>query len=303
MKILITGISGAMARQLARALHAQGHTVVGIDRRPWPDAPEGITVHRVDVRKRPAEEVFRTERPQAVFHMATVTYFSARADERTRINLGGTQAVWERSARYGVEQVIFVGRHTVYGAAADAPIYRDADEPLLAGTTFPTLADLVAADLWASTALWRYPDMRTAVVRLVYTLGPSRRGTLASYLSDRRVPTILGYDPLFQFMHEEDAVRALGLTLEHKLKGIFNIAGPQPLPLSVICRAVGQKALPVPAAAFASLTGRLGFSRLPKASINHLKYPVVVDDRPFREATGFSPRYDEQQTLEAFRWS
>lgn len=92
MKILITGISGAMARQLARHLLGQGHTVLGIDRRPWPDAPEGITVHRVDVRKRPAEEIFRTERPEAVIHMATVTYFSARADERNRINLGGTQA-------------------------------------------------------------------------------------------------------------------------------------------------------------------------------------------------------------------
>lgn len=303
MKILITGISGALARMLARRLAADDHTVLGIDRRPWPDPPPGVELFRVDIRKRPAEDIFRTRRPDAVVHMATVTHFSTRRDERTRINLGGTQAVWRHCERYGVAQALFIGRHTVYGAAPDAPLYRAEDEPLLAGTTFPSLADLVAADLWAGNALWRYPDVRTAVLRIVYTLGPSKRGTLASYLGGPRVPMVLGYDPLYQFMHEEDAVRAIAAALEAKVHGMFNIAGPQPVPLSLLCHATGRTGVPLPGPIFPSMLGRFGFPRLPRASINHIKYPIVVDASAFREATGFTHRFDEAQTMEAFRWA
>ena len=68
-------------------------------------------------------------------------------EERYRLNLNGTQSIWSYCERFKVKQALFVGRHTVYGAAADAPLYCKETEPLLAGTTFPTLADLVSADL------------------------------------------------------------------------------------------------------------------------------------------------------------
>ena len=146
MKVLITGISGALARRVTTQLIEGGHSVLGIDRRPWPDAPRGVKILRVDIRKRPAEDIFRKEKPDAVIHMATVTYITARKEERYRINLGGTRCIWEYCQNYGVKQALFIGRHTVYGAAPDAPLYRTEEEPLLAGSTFPSLADLVAGD-------------------------------------------------------------------------------------------------------------------------------------------------------------
>ena len=75
--------------------------------------------------------------------------------------------------------------------------------------SFPELADLVAADLYAGSALWRYPSFATSVLRMVYTLGPTGHGTLATFLRGTRVPTLLGFDPLFHFMHEQDVVNAL----------------------------------------------------------------------------------------------
>lgn len=302
MKVLITGIAGALARRVAETLAQDGHQVIGLDLRPWPDAPRGVTVHRVDIRKRPAEEVFRAERPDAVIHMATVTHVSHRREERYRINLGGTQVIWDHCHHYGVKQALFVGRHTIYGAAVDAPLYRTEAEPPLAVGTFPTLADLVAADLYAASALWRFPDLRTAVLRLVYTLGPSRRGTLANFLGEDRVPTVLGFDPLFHFMHEHDAAGAIVRALHADLAGVFNVAGPQPVPLSLLCRATGRKAVPFPELLYPRVLGRFGFPRLPRASISHVKYPVVVDGSTFRKATGFVPAYDEVQVMDAFRW-
>ncbi|MBU0550592.1 NAD-dependent epimerase/dehydratase family protein [Myxococcota bacterium] len=300
MRILITGIANALGRRMAERLVLEGEEVLGLDRRPWPDAPPGVTMFNVDVRKRPAEEAFRLQ-PDAVIHMATVTHLAARKEERYRINLHGTQAVLERCKAYGVKQVIFISRHTVYGAAIDAPLYRTEPEPPLAGSTFPNLADLVSADLFAGSAIWRCPAFKTCVLRLVYTLGPSMRGTLSQLLSTGRVPTIIGFDPLFHFMHEHDAADAILAALRAELRGVYNIAGPPPVPLSILAKGTGRKIAYIPEIMFPKVTGKLGLPALSPYAIKHLKYPVVIDNALFREATGFKHAYDEVTVMDAYR--
>lgn len=302
MKVLITGMAGKMGRLVAGLLSEAGHQVCGIDRRPWPGAPEGVTLHQLDIRKRATEEVFRSFRPEAVIHMATVTHITTRSNEdRYRINLYGTKAIFEHCHRYGARRAIFVGRHTYYGAAPDSHLYHKEDEPPIAVTTFPELSDLVAADLYAGTALWRFPDLDTAVLRICYTLGPARQGTLATFLRGLHVPMVLGFDPLFQFMHEQDAARAIQVAMESDLRGVFNVAGPDPVPLSLIIRETGSKPIRVPEPLFRLALGRFGLPRLPPGAIEHIKYPVVVDAGAFREATGFQHRIDEDETMRAFR--
>jgi UDP-glucose 4-epimerase len=299
VKILIAGASGAMGRKLALRLLREGHAVVGIDRRPWNDAP--VEFHEVDVRKRAAEEVFRKTRPQAVVHMATVTSLAVPGEERHRINLGGTRAVFEYSRAYGVEHCVFVGRHTFYGAGPDAPLFHTEDEPPMELNSFPELADLVAADLYAATALWRSPQVTTTVLRVCYTLGPSGDGTLARFLRGKHVPMSLGFDPLFQFMHEDDVVTALVATMGRRPRGVFNVSGPQPLPLSCVVREAGRVPVHLPAVVIAGLLGRFGLPKLAPGALSHVKYPVVVDARAFREATGFTHAYDEIETIRSFR--
>jgi UDP-glucose 4-epimerase len=299
VRVVIPGASGAIARKVAVRLKEEGHEVVGIDRRPWLDAP--IEFHNVDVRKRGAEDVFRKARPHAVVHMATVTSLVVSGEERYQINLGGTRAVFDYSRAYGIEHCVFVGRHTFYGAGPDLPLFHTEDEPPMALGTFPELADLVAADLFAATALWRFPEIATTVLRVCYTLGPSGHGTLASFMRGKRVPLVLGFDPLFQFMHEDDLVSAIVLTLGKRPRGVFNVAGPQPLPLSSVVLEAGRTPVPVPEMVLDALIGRFGFPKLPPGALQHVKYPVVVDARSFRDKTGFSHAYDEIDAIRSFR--
>lgn len=301
MKVLIIGIAGALARDVTRVMLERGHAVHGIDRRYWPDAPAGVTVNTVDVRKRAAEDVFRKVKPDCVIHMATVNALTMTGEERSRLNLGGTRAVFEHCQTYGTPQVVFVGRHTFYGAAAESPLYHTEDEPPQALGTFPELADLVAADLYAGNALWRIPAMSTSVLRLCYTLGPSRTGTLATFLRGRRVPMVLGYDPLFQFLHEHDAAEAIVLAAEKQLRGIFNVAGPPPLPLATIIRHTGRTPLPLPEPLMRRLNGRLGLPLLPAGALDHIKFPIVMDARAFASKTGFVHRISEVDTLRRYR--
>ncbi len=300
MRVMITGITSPIARLVAAELAAEGHEILGVDRRPWEAAPPGVEMHAVDIRKRAAEELFRRKRPEAVIHMATVTHLVAATEERYRINLGGTRAVFEHANEYGVEHVIFVGRHTYYGAGAEQALYHHEDDPPMAVSTFPELADLVAADLYACQSLWRFPRLATTVLRLVYALGPTGHGTLASFLKGRVVPMVLGFDPLFQFMLERDVADAICASLRARVRGVYNVAGPQPLPLSVIVREVGRRALPLPEVAFQLMRGRLGLPRLPPGAVQHIKHPVVIDDAVFRKATGWRNQADEVRCLAEF---
>jgi UDP-glucose 4-epimerase len=301
MKVLITGIAGALGRVVANLLAERGHEVVGIDVRPWYHPPDGVRVVQADIRKRPAEDVFRTWRPDAMIHMATVTHLTHRSKDRFRINLGGTQAVFDHCHAHGVKLAVFVGRHTYYGAGPDSAMYHTEAEPPMAVHTFPELSDLVAADLYAGSALWRYPSIDTSVLRLCYTLGPLRQGTLAAFLRGPRVPTVLGFDPLFHFMHDYDAAAAIVCALESRLRGVFNVSGPPPLPLSVIIRSTGRSPIPLPESLIRPMLGRFGLPKLPPGALEHVKYPIVIDSRAFRDATGFTPQHDEDATMAAYR--
>lgn len=301
MKVLITGVSGRLGAMVAERLAKNGHQVIGMDRRPFPSDPEAIEMHTVDIRKRDAEDVFRKTRPEAVIHMATVTHLVAQTEERYRINLGGTRAVFDHCNEYGVEHAIFVGRHTYYGAAPDSPLYHTEDEPPMAITTFPELADLVAADLYAGTALWRFPKLCTTVLRMCYTLGPTGHGTLATFVKGPYVPTVLGFDPLFHFMHERDMVTAICLSLDARLRGVFNVAGPQPVPLSVIIREAGRRAVPIPEFLFVRALGRFNFPKLPPGAVSHIKYPVVIDSSAFKKVTGFQHEVDEVRAMHEYK--
>ncbi len=301
MKVLIPGIASKIGNIVAEELLSEGHEVIGIDRRQWFSAPKAIEMHQIDIRKRAAEDVFRRVRPEAVIHMATVTHLVARTEERYRINLGGTRAVFEHCRAHGVKHAIFVGRHTYYGAGPDTALYHAEDEPPMAVTTFPELADLVAADLYAATALWRHPELVTTVLRICYTLGPTGSGTLAAFLRGPRVPTILGFDPLFQFMHEKDVASAICLALKARIRGVYNVSGPQPLPLSVIIREAGRSMVPLPEFVFRNVLGRFGLPKLPPGAVSHIKYPVVVDSAAFRAATGFQHAIDEVEAIREYR--
>ncbi len=300
MKVLITGVAGGIAQKLAMELVTRGHQVVGIDVRPWRESPSAIEMHRTDLRKRAAEEVFRKSRPQAVVHMATVSQLVASSNERSRINLGGTQAVFDHCKSYGVEHCIFVGRHTYYGAAADTPLYHTETEPPQALGEYPELADLVAADLFAGSQLWQIPQLVTSILRICYTLGPIGQGTLATFLKGRAVPMVMGFDPLFQFLHEDDVIGALILALEKRPRGIFNVAGPMPLPLSTLAAECKRPVLPMPEFLLKAMLGRAGLPNLPIGALNHIKFPVVVDSTSFQKTCGFQHKFDELQTVKTF---
>ena len=240
------------------------------------------------------------ERPDTVVHLGTVSPFGKRGKSRVHVNLQGTRALLEAVLKFGVERFLFVSSHAYYGAGPELPLCRREDDPPYAVETFPELSDFVAAELMTAATLAAQASTKFTILRLCHPLGPSGRGVLARLLRGHRVPTVLGFDPVVQFMHEQDLIGALRITLEQAVSGIYNVGGEHPMPLSALIQKTGRVITPLPEALFRLSLGPFGLSEIPTGALSQFKYPIVVDDGPFRSRTGFQPEFDEDAVLAQF---
>jgi UDP-glucose 4-epimerase len=180
----------------------------------------------------------------------------------------------------------------------------DEDSPLAASRSYPEIRDLVEVDTLASAFLWRYPHIRTCVLRPVNVLGYYVHSMIGQYLRERRVPTVMGFDPMMQFIHEEDVSEAIALALERGLQGVFNVAGPGAVPLHTAIAESGGTRVAVPEPLMRAMFARLfrwGMIPYPPGAIDYLKYPVTVSGTRFVEATNFRPLFSLEEIFHSVR--
>lgn len=302
-KVLIAGIAGGQGRLLARRLR-ESYEVCGVDRVPWEGAPRGITVHQVDIRKKKFEDVIRTEMPNAIVHLGFIRHFRTSPRERYDVNVRGTKQLLDHCVHHGVQNLVVFSSSYVYGAFPENPYYMDEDAPLSASRSYPEIRDLVEVDTLASGFLWRYPHIRTCVLRPVNVLGYYVHSMIGQYLREPRVPTVMGFDPMMQFIHEEDVSDAIALALERGLQGVFNVTGPGEVPLHTAIRETGGIALPIPELIMRPLFAqafRFGLLPYPPGAIDYLKYPVTVSGARFVEATQFRPLFGLEEIFQSVR--
>ncbi|MCZ6463340.1 MAG: NAD-dependent epimerase/dehydratase family protein [Proteobacteria bacterium] len=289
-KVLITGIAGGQGRLLTRRL-LENYEVCGVDVVQWKGHPRGVEIHKVDLRKKAFEDVVRREQPTAIVHMGFIRGFDQGEETRHDVNVRGTKQLLDHCANHGVQQLVVVSSSYVYGAFPENPYHMDEDCPLSASRSYPEIRDLVEVDTLCSAFIWKYPHIRTAVLRPVNVLGRYVHSMAGRYLRQRpRVPSVMGFNPMMQFIHEEDVSEAIAQTLERGLQGVFNVVGAGEVPLHTAIVETGGTALPVPEPLLRrgfDFMFRWGISSNPSGMLDYLKYPVTLSGRRFVEATRF----------------
>lgn len=101
----------------------------------------------------------------------------------------------------------------------------------------------------------------------------------------------MGFDPICALVSDKDVARAIRTSVFARRSGIYNIAGRESVPLSVLARWVGKPALPVPGPllSLASLGARLLGSEAATASSRHLRYGFTLDTRLAERELDFRP--------------
>ena len=83
----------------------------------------------------------------------------------------------------------------------------------------------------AQSFFWKLPETETVILRPVHILGAVHNAP-SNFLRLNPILTVMGFDPMAQVIQQADVVRAIELALRPGIRGIFNLAGPEPVPLS-----------------------------------------------------------------------
>jgi UDP-glucose 4-epimerase len=201
-----------------------------------------------------------------------------------------------------VRKVVFKSSAHYYGCERDDPSFftEEMRRPHPPRTRLE--ADIVEADDAVRGFAARNPKTTVTTLRFCNGLGPDLETSHSALLSLPAVPGILGFDPRYQFIHEDDIVGALAHAVKHDLPGIYNAAPDGVLVLSEVASLLGKPYLPLlppwgtgPAAAAVGLAG----VRFPDEVRRQLRYGRGLDNRRLKQA-GFRFGLTSRETVQAF---
>ncbi|HSK49697.1 MAG TPA: NAD-dependent epimerase/dehydratase family protein [Solirubrobacterales bacterium] len=318
LTVAVTGATGEVGRPFVAALEREPAVgrILALGRRAFDPAEEGwakVEYRRGDVLDRGAVAAL-VDGADVVAHLAFVIV--ADQGHSREVNLIGSRNVFEAAASAGAARLVYTSSVAAYGFHEDAPARLHEDLPPRGTERHPYSAqksevEEALAESLAGTETGAY------VFRPCIVAGPRApamleaiplRGQLAKLPGLGLLGRIPGLKPVlpdpgvsFQLVHHDDVAAALATAvLGEAPTGIYNLAGPGEITVSVIARELGWHAVPVPSAAVsvtAAAVARLPFLPPEAAWIEAVRRPVLMDTGRARRELGWRPRCDAAETL------
>ncbi|HLV68234.1 MAG TPA: NAD-dependent epimerase/dehydratase family protein [Polyangiaceae bacterium] len=281
--------------------------IVCLDLKAPRTAASRSRVYETDLTQPNAEErlaeIFAAEGVDTLVHLAFLpspAHATAWAHELESV---GTLHLVNACRRTRVRKIVMWSQTLLYGAHPTNPNFLSERHPLRASRDEPFFLDKLEAE--QEVLRFGNPGQGriVTVLRTAPILGPNVDNFLTRYLGRRLVPTVMGFDPLWQFLHEADAVTAFQLAVLRDAPGIYNITGDGVLPLHTVIRLAGGTALPLPRTLTRTMAGALWIAQLgeaPPSFCDYLQYLCVADGRAARQKLGFVPLYTSREAVIEF---
>ena len=221
------------------------------------------------------------------------------AAEHHTYNVVGTRKIIDYCEKYGVRKFLLLSTANVYGPRPENTQFLTEDSPLLGDQDFHEIRDLITVDHVVQSFFWKVPEVETVILRPVHILGRVHNAP-SNYLRLKRPPTVMGFDPMVQVIHEEDVVQAIILGLKPGVRGVFNIVGQGEVPLSRVHRVLGKKPLPFPAMIGEPLLRALWrwhLTSFPPPEVDYIRFQCTVDGSLARRVLGFEAQYSLADTI------
>src|SRR5947209_8922518 len=303
--VLITGVSRYLGGRLASLLAADQtvERVIGVDVVP-PRQDVGRTEFvRADIRNPIIAKVIASAHVDTVVHMSVIaTPFGAGGRTAMKeINVIGTMQLLAACQKApSLRKLVVKSTTAVYGSSPrDPALFTEGMEPR-AQFRSGYGKDSTEVEGYVRGLGRRRPDVDVTLLRFANFIGPRIDTPFTRYFALPVVPSVLGFDPRTQFVHEDDGIEVLRRSVVDTHRGTFNVAGDGVLLLSQAIRRAGRVAVPVPSPAVSmvgSVFRRVGLVDFSPEQMQFLHFGRGVDTTRLRRDFGYQPRYS---TLEAF---
>jgi uncharacterized protein len=238
MKVVIPGGSGQVGTILARALAADGHTVVVLSRRPAP-APWPVVPWDAETVGGWAAEI---DGADVVFNLAGRSV-NCRYTRRNRAAILRSRVQSTRAVGRAIQRAARPPRVWLQASTATLYAHRfDAANDEATGVVGGS--EVGAPDTWrfsvdvaraweAAAGETEQPATRTVLLRSAMTMSPDRGGVFDVLLGlvRRGLGGKQGDGRQYvSWVHDRDFVRAVNWLIDHDLAGTVNVAAPHPVP-------------------------------------------------------------------------
>jgi UDP-glucose 4-epimerase len=198
-----------------------------------------------------------------------------------------------------VRKLIFKSSGHWYGCEQDDPAFFTEEMRRRHPPRTAIERDIVEAEAAVVDFADKQPEVTVTVLRCANVLGPDVDTSHIRMLSLPMVPMILGFDPRYQFAHEDDVVHALEHAAFNDLAGIYNVGADGVLALSEVISLLGKRPAPIlPPWGTGLVVGplrQLGF-RVPDEMLNQLRFGRGMDNRKLK-AAGFRYQYTSREAV------
>ena len=303
-RVLITGLSTYWGGRLAQALERDPEieAIIGVDSHDPTRELERTEFVRVGTQHALLRRIVEAAEIDTVVDtrlvVDSITTSQRNAHEN---NVIGTMNVLAACGgpESSVRKFVFKSSAHYYGTAQDDPAFFTEAMPRPHPPRTPIERDIVEAEGAVADFADKSDDVRVTILRFANVLGPDVRTSHTALFDMPVVPTIFGFDPRYQFVHEDDVVGALLHAVSHDLPGIYNVAGDGVLALSevagLLCKTYAPILPPVATGIAAAALRRLGLN-LPPEMLGQMRFGRGLDNRKFK-SSGFYYRFTTRETV------
>jgi UDP-glucose 4-epimerase len=235
-----------------------------------------------------------------VVHTAFFTDPRRDAEHSHELESIGTLHLMAACAAAGVTHVVQRSFTAVYGARGQNPNFLTEEHTPRPHEGFWWVRDKLEAEQHALAFARKFPGLTVTILRLAPLIGPGLYAFYTRLFSKRVVSVVLGYDPLLQLLHPEDALASFDAALSARAGGVFNVVPRSSISLLTALHLAEKLTVPVPhplAYTMADLLWTSGLGEAPGAFIDYVRFLCVADGAKARRELGFEARHGSREAL------
>ncbi|RMI36625.1 NAD-dependent epimerase/dehydratase family protein [Streptomyces triticirhizae] len=295
--VLVTGAGDALGSRLLTRLRRDPGVgrLIAVDRRPPLRRLPGVEFLSTDVRRPTLVAVLAERAVETVVHLDVRDAPPVPGESRSAVKennvLGTMQLLGACQKVPGLRRLVVRSSTQVYGSPAREPALFGEDSPPRAAAGGGFARDVAEVEGYVRGFARRRPEVAVTVLRFAHLLGPGSDSRMAAYFRLPVLPTVFGYDPRLQLVHEDDALEVLAWAVREPGPGggVYNVAGDGVLTLSQAARRLGRPTVPVLSPLtpwLGSALRALGISGLSAEQFRSLLDGRVARTRLLRETMG-----------------
>jgi UDP-glucose 4-epimerase len=306
--VLVTGVAGDLGRRFAAQLSTSPDVerVIGIDTLPPRGDLGRADFVRADIRNPVIAKVIVRERVDTVVHMsvnATPASSGGRPSMKELNVIGSMQLLAACQQAPDVTRLVLKSSGSVYGASHRDPAMFTEGMNAKSLPVGGFAKDITEVESYTRGFARRRPDVSVVTLRLANLVGPGIPSRASCYFRLPVVPTVLGFNPRLQFLHEQDALDALQHATTADVTGTFNVAGDGVITLAQAVRRLGRPSVALPKFAMPGFAAALRQGRNADFShewINFLAFGRGLDTTRMRSMLGFEPKHTTATAFDDF---